>query len=176
MPRNTPLPNTVKRDTTYGLDITGASVSQLGQRQASACTTFSYRRVNLLPGHTGPACNSSNSLISWSWLAFWFNTIPQTGDGASHTGVCQNLLLSGATCLEQLIKAVCPTRVTRSTTRAGFLWDRAKGILWSRLLREKATICSNHLPSKQKTPTLLPKNHLTECSLPQFILKILNVK
>jgi len=32
MPRSTPLPNTAARDTTYGLDVTGASASQLGQK------------------------------------------------------------------------------------------------------------------------------------------------
>lgn len=31
-PRNTPLPNTAEGDTTYGLDVTGAGVSQLGQK------------------------------------------------------------------------------------------------------------------------------------------------
>lgn len=54
------------------------------------------QRVNLLPGHVGPARNIY-LLISWSWLAVWFNTIPQIGDGASRTGVCQKLLLWGAT-------------------------------------------------------------------------------
>lgn len=32
MPRNTSLPNAAEGDTTYGLDVTGAGVSQLGQK------------------------------------------------------------------------------------------------------------------------------------------------
>lgn len=33
-PRNTPLPNTAERDTTYGLDVSGAGASQVGQKQS----------------------------------------------------------------------------------------------------------------------------------------------
>lgn len=93
--RNIHLPNSAERDTTYRLGVTGAGVRQLGQKWVSAQTAFSYRSVRLLPGHVGPACNV-HSLMSWSWLAVWFNKITQTGNSVSHTGACQKVLLWGA--------------------------------------------------------------------------------
>lgn len=104
MPSNTHLPNATRSDTTYGLDVTEGSMSQLAEKSASACTAFFYKRVNLLLGR-----------MAVFYFYLQFNAAARTGDSASHTGMCQKLFVScPLLSTPSLKKVLCRMRITRS--------------------------------------------------------------
>lgn len=118
MPSNTHLPNATRSDTTYGLDVREGSMSQLAQKSASACAAFFYERVNLLLGH-----------MAVLYFYLQFNAAAQTGDSASHTGMCQKLFVRcPLPSTPSLVKVLCRMRITRSV---GYL-QVVKEILRSR--------------------------------------------
>lgn len=146
MPSNTHLPNATRSDTTYGLDATEGSMSQLAQKSASACTAFFYKRVNLPLGR-----------VSVFYFHLQFNAAPQIADSASHTGMCQKLFVRcHLPSTPSLIEALCRMRITRSRVHAGFL-QLAKEILWSRRLSSRATVYV-HRPNKRNKPNTVQES------------------